>query len=108
MPEQTDNPVVTDEFTEAHGISAEEAEQARLAHEKKAAESPEELAYEAGRVAADDPTARRAGAEACPFSPVDHPDERKAWFKGLAEALEEQPSLDELRAAVAEETSPNA
>lgn len=107
MAEQTDTTPV-DEHVEKYGVTEQEAEEARQAHERRAAESPEELAYEAGRDAADDPAARRGGAEACPFSPVDHPDERKAWFKGLRDALEEQPSVEELRAAAHEEVGEDA
>lgn len=103
MPEQTDTQPV-DEHVEKYGVTAEEAEEARVRQERKAAEDPERVAYEAGRAAADDPTARRAGAAACPFSPADHASERAAWFKGLGDALDEQPSADELRAAVEEET----
>lgn len=101
MPEQTDT---VDEFAEKHGVTAEEAEEARQAHERKAADDPEAVAYDAGRHAADDPSARRAGAQACPFSPTEHASERKAWFEGLRDALDEQPSADELRAAVEKET----
>lgn len=102
MPEQTETQPV-DEFAEKHGVTAEEAEEARLAHERRAADDPEAVAYDAGRHAADDPTARRAGAQACPFSPNEHASERAAWFKGLRDALDEQPTADELRAAVEEE-----
>jgi hypothetical protein len=108
MPEQTDTTAVTDEHVEKYGITAEEAEERREAHARKAADSPETLAYEAGRVAADDPQARRHGADACPFSPVDHVEERQAWFKGLRDALEEQPSVEELRSAANEEIGSDA
>lgn len=105
MPEQTDITAdAPDEFAEKHGITAEEAEEARQAHERKAADDPEALAYEAGYKAADDPFARRHGADACPFSPFEHANERKAWFAGLRDALDEQPSVEELRAAAAKET----
>jgi hypothetical protein len=112
MPEQIDTTVAVapegDEHFNKYGVTAEEAEQAREAHARRAADSPEELAYEAGQVAADDPQARRHGADACPFSPVDHPEERQAWFKGLRDALEEQPSVEDLRAAAHEEAGSDA
>lgn len=104
MPDQTDTTAPVDEHVEKYGVTAEAVETARAEHERKAAENPEQVAYEAGRAAADDPTARRAGAAACPFSPIDHASERAAWFKGLGEALDEQPTAEELRAAVEEET----
>lgn len=98
MPDQpTQQP---DEHVERYGVTAEEAAKQREAHASK---SDEQLAYEAGRDAADDPTARRAGEQACPFSPIESPNERAAWFKGLGEALDEIPTTDELRAAVAKE-----
>lgn len=108
MPEQTDTTAVADEHVEKYGITAEEAEQARAAQERKAADDPEAVAYEAGRAAADDAATRRAGAAACPFSPVDHPDERRAWFKGLSDVLDEIQPIDALRAEVEKETSPDA
>jgi hypothetical protein len=92
----------TDEHVEKFGVTAEEA---HASAEQHAAKSPEQLAYEAGRDAADDPSARRAGADACPFSPIDNPEERAAWFKGVAAALEEQPPVDLLRTAVQEESN---
>lgn len=77
----------------------------REAAEAHAAKSAEDLAYEAGQLAADDSYARRHGIDACPFSATDHSTERGAWLKGLSDALDDQPSIEELRAAVKEETS---
>lgn len=94
-------PTVTDEHVDKYGITADEAKQAYEAHVAKNAES---LAYESGRLAADDSYARRHGLDACPFSPVDHPEQRAAWLKGLRDALEDQPSVESLREAVTQET----
>lgn len=88
------------EHVEKYGITAEDA---RAAAEKHAAKSAEQLAYEAGRDAANDPAARQYGADACPFSRVEHGSERTAWFKGVADALEEQYPVDALRDAALEE-----
>lgn len=65
----------------------EEVEQARVAHEAK---SPEDLAFDAGRAAANDPDARKHGVAACPFSPLDHSEDREAWLSGFAAALDEE------------------
>lgn len=65
-------------------------------------QSAEDLAYAAGRQALSEPAERRSVA-ACPFSPVDHPEERTAWLNGFADAAEEaQPDIDAIRAEIAE------
>ncbi len=48
-----------------------------------------ELAYEAGRSIMSEPSERRS-VDACPFSPVDHPDQRAAWLDGFESALDDQ------------------
>ena len=77
----------------------DEVRYAREAHEAKSAE---DLAYDAGRHAANDNAARRNGIEACPFSEIEHPEERKAWLRGLGDELAETPDISALRAAVQE------
>lgn len=57
--------------------------------------SPEELAYQAGQAAITEPAGRRS-LDACPFEPGTS--ERDAWIRGLADALEQQPSVEDLRA----------
>jgi hypothetical protein len=57
--------------------------------------TPEELAYQAGQAALTEPAERRTLA-ACPFDPGT--DERDAWIRGFADALESQPSVEDLRA----------
>lgn len=58
-----------------------------------------ELAYEAGKAAFYEPAERR-GADACPFSPLDHPEQREAWLDGFEAAMDEQVDLrDALKAA---------
>lgn len=54
-------------------------------------------AYDAGRAAITEPPERR-GPHACPFSPIDHPEERLEWLQGLSDAIDEQPSIDDLKA----------
>lgn len=62
-----------------------------------ASKTAKELAYDAGRTAFENEPADRRSLEACPFSPIDHPDERQAWLEGFSDALEEQPDLTSLR-----------
>lgn len=51
-----------------------------------------ELAYDAGRAAFAEPPERRS-VDACPFSPVDHPEQREAWLDGFESAMNEQVDL---------------
>ncbi len=48
-----------------------------------------ELAYEAGQAILSEPAERRS-VDACPFSAIDHPEEREAWLDGFESALDEQ------------------
>lgn len=65
-----------------------------------ASKTDTELAYEAGRNIMNEPADRRS-VDACPFSPIDHPDERTAWLEGFADALDEQEDISALKKAVA-------
>jgi hypothetical protein len=53
-----------------------------------------DLAYAAGQAALSEPAERRT-IEACPFAPGTA--ERDAWIRGFADALEGQPTVDDLR-----------
>lgn len=48
-----------------------------------------ELAFEAGKAILSEPPERRS-VEACPFSAIDHPEQREAWLDGFEAALDEQ------------------
>lgn len=60
-----------------------------------------ELAYDAGRKVMAEPPERR-GVEACPFSAIDHPEEREAWLDGYSDALDDQEDLTAARKALKE------
>jgi ribosome modulation factor len=64
-----------------------------------ASKTDTDLAYEAGRNAMSEPADRRS-VDACPFSPLDHSEEREAWLDGFSDALEEQADLTETRKAL--------
>jgi len=63
-----------------------------------------ELAYNAGRNQLGEPSERR-GVDACPFSAIDHPEEREAWLDGFSDALDEQEDLSATRKALKEARS---
>jgi ribosome modulation factor len=50
------------------------------------------LAYDAGRAAFAEPPERRS-VSACPFSPLDHPEQREAWLDGFESAMNDQVDL---------------
>lgn len=66
-----------------------------------ATKADKELAYEAGRAVMSEPPERRK-VDACPFSPLDHPEERAEWLAGFSDALEEQEDLSAVKAALKE------
>lgn len=63
-----------------------------------------ELAYAAGKNLMSEPPDRR-GVEACPFSAIDHAEEREAWLDGYSDALDEQEDLTAARKALKEARS---
>lgn len=48
-----------------------------------------ELAYEAGRAAYESEPRERRTADACPFSPIEHPEQREQWLDGFTDAFED-------------------
>lgn len=65
-----------------------------------ATKADKELAYNAGRQAFAEPPERRS-IDACPFSPLDHPEERASWLQGFEDALNDEPARDDLRKQLA-------
>jgi ribosome modulation factor len=57
----------------------------------------ERLAHDAGRAAFSTEPAERRTIDGCPFSEVDHPEERLAWLEGFQAALDEEPDRASLR-----------
>lgn len=55
------------------------------------------LAYDAGQAAFSSEPPERRTVDACPFSAVDHPEEREAWLDGFSDALDSQEDLSTLR-----------
>lgn len=85
-----------DAHLEKYGVTVEEVKAQRAAHADK---SPEDLAYDAGRNAANDNLARAHGVNACPFG---EGAERKAWLKGFADVLDQHVDIDKLKKDLAE------
>lgn len=60
----------------------------------------QDLAYKAGQAALGEPSGRRS-VDACPFSAIEHPQQRDAWLRGFADAAEAaQPDIDAIRAEI--------
>jgi ribosome modulation factor len=67
-----------------------------------ASETDKELAYEAGQQALTEPRERRS-VDACPFSAIEHPEERAQWLAGFSDALDAEGELRDALAAAQEE-----